>query len=449
MLTLNLRSLKAIGLVTAATALLAGCETINDYLGPSQKVTIKGERISVLNADKSAQADTTVADVAVKLPAAQINADWPQPGGNASNALQHLAASGPLNQVWNVSAGAGSSSSARLMASPIVGGGRIFTLDADAKLKSFDADTGAEAWSLDLTPDDRDSDKGFGGGIAYENGRLYVSTGFGFVVCLDAKDGKQIWKRDGSVPFRMAPVIRDGKVFVATQENQMLAMNAADGKVIWDHRGIAETAAIMRSNSVAVEGDLVIAPYSSGELFALRADNGRVLWNDTLSRGGQLTPLASVSDIAAKPVIDRGLVFAISHRGRFVAIDARTGERTWTIDVGGTQRPWVAGDFVFVVTDEAKVLCVTRTTGKIRWSRQLQAFRNESSKRGPINWTGPVLASDRLIVASSEGEALSLSPFDGTTLSQIDISNGAFIAPIVAKETVYILTDNGGLYAYR
>jgi outer membrane protein assembly factor BamB len=229
----------------------------------------------------------------------------------------------------------------------------------------------------------------------------------------------------------------------------MLAINEADGKVLWDHRGIAETAAILRSNSAAVDGELVVAPYSSGELYGLRADNGRVLWTDTLSRGGQLTPLASVSDIAAKPVIDRGLIFAISHKGRFVAINARTGERAWTIDVGGTQRPWVAGDFVYVVTDEAKVLCVTRTTGKIRWTRQLKAFENESSKRGPITWTGPVLVSERLIVASSDGEALSLSPFDGKTLGEIGISDGAFIAPIVARDTVYILTDGGKLYAYR
>jgi outer membrane protein assembly factor BamB len=247
----------------------------------------------------------------------------------------------------------------------------------------------------------------------------------------------------------MAPVVSGGRVFVATQENQLFALDTKDGKVIWDHRGIAETAAILRSNSVAVEGEMVIVPYSSGELFALRADNGRVLWSDTLSRGGQLTPLASVSDIAARPVIDKGFIFAISHAGRLVAINARTGERTWTIDVGGTQRPWVAGEFVFVVTDDAKVLCVTRTTGKIRWSRQLQAFRNEDHKRGPINWSGPVLASDRLIVVSSLGQATMLSPFDGKTLGDIEISGGAYISPIVARDTVYLLTDNAGLYAYR
>lgn len=441
-------SLRVLALVTAA-AVLAGCETVDDYLGRGEKITIKGERIAVLNTDQAAKPDAEVADVAIKLPAASANAEWSQPGGVASNALQHLSAKGDLNEAWSASVGQGSSSSVRLMASPVVGGGKIFTLDAEATVRAFDADTGNEVWAKDLTPEDRDSDKGFGGGVSFDKGRLFVSTGFGFVVAMDANSGEQIWKRDGSTPFRMAPVVVDGKVYVATQENQMLALNQADGKVVWDHRGISETAAILRSNSAAVDGELVVAPYSSGELFGLRADNGRVLWSDTLSRGGQLTPLASVSDIAAKPVIDRGLIFAISHKGRFVAINARTGERAWTIDVGGTQRPWVAGEFVYVVTDEAKVLCVTRTTGKIRWTRQLKAFENESSKRGPITWTGPVLASERLIVASSEGEALSLSPYDGKTLGEISISDGAFIAPIVARDMVFILTDNGKLYAYR
>lgn len=438
-----------VAVIAFAAAALTACETVDDYLGRGEKVTIKGERVAVLNTDQAAKVDAAVADVEVKLPPAQTNADWAQPGGNASNALQHLSAKGELNEAWDVGIGQGSSSSVRLMASPVVGGGRIFTLDAEANVRAFDIDTGAQVWSRDLTPDDRDSDKGFGGGVSFDKGRLYVSTGFGFVAALDANSGEQIWKRDGTTPFRMAPVVLDGKIYVATQENQMLAMNAADGKVVWDHRGIAETAAIMRSNSAAVDGDLVVAPYSSGELFGLRADNGRVLWSDTLSRGGQLTPLASVSDIAAKPVIDRGLIFAISHRGRFVAINSRTGERAWTIDVGGTQRPWVVGDFVYVVTDEAKVLCVTRATGKIRWTAQLKAFAHESSKRGPITWTGPVLASNRLILASSEGTAVALSPFDGKTINEMDLDGGAFIAPIVARDTVFILTDNGKLAAYR
>ncbi len=440
---------RPLAIIICSALAIAGCDTVGDMLAPQEKIKIKGERVAVLKTDTTPVADVTLSDIPIKLPASVLNSDWTQPGGNASNNLQHLSAKGELNRIWSADIGAGSSSSVRLVATPVIGAGRIYTLDAEATLRAMDAASGSEVWRKDLTPEDQDSDKGFGGGVAFADGKVFVSTGFGFVAALDANSGQEVWRRQGAVPYRMAPVVADGKVYVATQENQLLAINAADGKVAWDHRGIAESAGILRSNSVAVEGDVVVVPYSSGELFALRADNGRVLWSDTLSRGGQLTPLASLSDIAARPVIDRGYIFAISHSGRLVAIEGRTGERVWTVDVGGTQRPWVAGDFVYVVTDDAKVLCVTRKDGKIRWKRQLQAFENEERKRGPVTWSGPVLASDRLILLSSQGEAVALSPFDGKTTAEINISTSAFIAPIVAQDTLYVLSDNAELTAYR
>jgi outer membrane protein assembly factor BamB len=203
------------------------------------------------------------------------------------------------------------------------------------------------------------------------------------------------------------------------------------------------------SNSVAVSGDLVVVPYTSGELFALNVRNGRAVWSDTLARSGGLTPLASLADISGRPVIDRGLVFANSHAGRLVAIDMRTGERVWTIDVGGTQRPWVVGDYVYVITDNAQVLCVRRADGRIRWIHQLDAYRDAEGRRGAIAWSGPVLVSDRLIAVSSEGYAISISPYTGQVLGQIDIPDKAFIAPVVANNTVYVLTDDAKLTALR
>jgi outer membrane protein assembly factor BamB len=148
-------------------------------------------------------------------------------------------------------------------------------------------------------------------------------------------------------------------------------------------------------------------------------------------------------------VIDRGLVFANSHAGRIVAIDIRTGERAWTIDVGGTQRPWVVGDYVYVITDDAKVLCIRRADGRVRWVTQLDAYRNSETRSGAISWSGPVLVSDRLIALSSEGYALSISPYTGEVLGQVDIPDKAFIAPVVADNVVYILTDDGRLTALK
>src|SRR5262249_18349759 len=192
----------------------------------------------------------------------------------------------------------GSSSSTRLTASPVVADGKIFVLDSEVEVSAYNAKNGDRLWQVDLTPEDEDAEEGFGGGGAFDGGKHFVWTGFGFVVALDANSGKQIWRRAATVPFRAAPVVNGGRVFVSTQENQLLALAEDDGRVLWDHRGIAESAGILGSNSVAVSGDMVVVPYTSGELFALNVRNGRALWSDTLARTGGLTPLSSLADIS-------------------------------------------------------------------------------------------------------------------------------------------------------
>lgn len=449
MFRLNTAKLAAMSLMAASALTLGACETFEQFISPTQKVDIKGERVPVLPGVRGVEADPKLAGEAVKLPRPVVNPDWPQPGGYADNVMHHLAVAGNLDRIWSSSAGQGSSSASRLTASPVMAGGAVYTLDSEVVVSAFNAKSGDRIWSVDLTPDDEDSEEGFGGGVAVDNGRVFVSTGFGFVAALDAKTGKEIWRRSATVPFRAAPVVNGGRVFVSTQENQLLALAEDDGRVLWDHRGIAESAGILGSNSVAVSGEIVIVPYTSGELFALNVRNGRPAWSDTLARTGTLTPLASLADISGRPVVDRGLVFANSHAGRIVAIDIRTGERVWTIDVGGTQRPWVAGDYVYVITDDAQVMCIRRADGRIRWITQIDAFRNAESKRGAIAWSGPVLVSDRLLALSSEGYAVSISPYTGEILGRIDIPDKAFIAPIVADGIVYILTDDGRLTALK
>lgn len=445
----NRAPLAAASLLIASAVSLSACETFDQFLTPGTKVNIRGERVSVLPTARTIDADPKLVAEAVKLPKPVVNPDWPQPGGYADNVMHHLSAAGALDNAWSTGVGAGSSTASRLTASPVIANGKIFALDSEVQVTAYDAKSGDRLWQVDLTPEDEDAEDGFGGGVAADGKRVFVSTGFGFVVALDADSGKELWRRSATVPFRAAPVVNGGRVFVSTQENQLLALAEDDGRVLWDHRGIAESAGILGSNSVAVSGDLVVVPYTSGELFALNVRNGRAAWSDTLARSGGLTPLSTLADISGRPVIDRGLVFAISHAGRLVSIDIRTGERVWTIDVGGTQRPWVAGDYVYVITDNAKVLCVRRADGRVRWIRQLDAYRNAETRSGSISWSGPVLVSDRLIALSSEGFAISISPYTGEVLGQIDIPDKAFIAPVVADNTVYILTDDARLTALR
>jgi outer membrane protein assembly factor BamB len=219
--------------------------------------------------------------------------------------------------------------------------------------------------------------------------------------------------------------------------------------VLWDHQGISESAGILTSTSAAVSGDTVVVPYTSGELYAIRINTGTPEWNDMLTKSGNVTALSELDDIAGRPVIDRDMVFAISHSGLMAAINLNTGERVWSRDVGGIQSPWAAGDYVYVLTVDGQVLCLQRKDGKVKWLHPLPRWEDPKSRDGAIVWSGPVLVSDRLIFVSSSGKAISLSPYTGDLLGRVDIPDGTYIGPVVANGTLYLLTNSAQLIAMR
>jgi outer membrane protein assembly factor BamB len=450
---LSVRPRNFLGLAAAAL-LLSGCSGAFDFLdgiggSSGNKDRLPGERISVLTLEQRLEADPKLADLSVQLPRPYQNQSWPQAGGYSSHAMHHLAVPENPRRAWRADAGDGSGGNTRLTSTPVVAGGIAYVLDSEAQISAFDTNTGKRVWRRDLTPRKERSEAGFGGGVAYDGERVFVSTGFGNVHALDAKSGAEIWKREIGIPFRAAPTVDGGRVFVSTSDNQLQVLAVDDGRILWNHRGISETAGLLGSASAAVSGDLVVVPYTSGEIYAFRVQNGQMVWTDSLTRTGNLTSLTALNDIAGRPVIDRDRVLAISHSGRMVAIDLRTGQRVWTRNIGGVQTPWVAGDFVYVVSTNAEVVCISRRDGRIRWITRLPRFEDEEDREDPIEWSGPVLAGNRLIVLSSDGYALSISPYSGEVLSSIEMPDGTFIPPIVADGTIYILTDDADLIAMR
>jgi outer membrane protein assembly factor BamB len=466
---MNARKLRHAALVLALAFGTAGCSSgITDmfagWFTGTTKSKLRGERISVMSADETLRIDDTLRSVPVVLPPPYRNSEWPEPGGYASNAMYHLEASGPLQQVWQQDAGKGSDTASRLTAAPVVAGGRIFVLDSAAHVFAFDAGSGSPLWDKSLAPDGKDNSyflgllgddgkidptKGYGGGVATDDGKLFVTSGFGQVVAFDARTGKRLWVQDLGVPIVNAPAANGGRIFVSTQENHLYALAEADGRRLWDHQGISESAGLMESTSAAVSGEYVMAPYSSGEIYALRVQNGRPAWNDLLTHSGVATALSELDDIAGRPVVDRDIVFVISHSGVMAAISINTGERLWSRDIGGIQTPWAAGDYVYVLTTDEQIICLTRKEGKVKWIHQLQRWDDPDSKSGAIVWAGPVLVSDRLVVVSSKGVAAAISPYTGELMGKMEIPTGTYIAPVVANGTMYLYTSDAQLVALR
>lgn len=434
--------------IVAVSLLVGACNALPNWFGEAEEAPLPGERISVVALEQAPKADPRIADLQVRLPPPADNATWPQAGGYASHAMHHLKAPGPLETTWRADIGAGISDDRRLMSAPVVTDERVYTLDAAGRLSAFDSSSGKMFWRVDTLPDDEDDDA-MGGGIAFDNGRIYVTTGAGEVVTVDAKEGGEIWRTSIDAPIRSAPTLSDGRVFAVTYDNQLYAFDATTGRELWSHIGITEPAQLLGSPSPAVAGGLVVTAYSSGEVFALRADNGRVAWSDALAFGRKTGSLASLNDINGSPVIDGDRVYAISLAGHLVAISLRTGDRLWDQEVSGVQTPWIAGDFLFILTTDGEILCISRRDGRIRWVQSLPRYEKPEKKSDPIFWTGPILVSDRLIVVGTHGEALAISPYDGQVIGIIDVPGAVGLAPVAANGSVYVLTDAGKLVALR
>jgi outer membrane protein assembly factor BamB len=435
-----------VAILIAAALAASGCSV---FKKGKPKTPVLGERIPVLTAEGDIQVDPATTALPMTLPAPVTNTDWAQSGGDADKSMGHLALGTALSQAWEVQAGRGSSLTARLAAAPIVSGDRVFTIDTLGAVRAFDARNGAQLWASQ-TPNDKGNEASlYGGGIAFHNGRIYATNGLGYVAALDASNGGIVWQVRPAGPLRGAPTIANDAVYVMTQDNQIYSLKESDGSTNWSQAASLEIAGVFGSASPAAGQGTVVAGFSSGELNAYRYENGRQVWQDTLQRTSIRTSVSSLSDIDADPVIDSGQVIAVGGGGRMVALEITTGQRQWELNIAGISTPWVAGDWIFVVTDEAKLVCIARANGHVRWVAQLPEFEKPKSKRGEIEYSGPVLAGNRLIVTASNGAIVNVDPANGSFQSQTQIKSGISLSPVVANSTLYILDDDARLHAFR
>jgi outer membrane protein assembly factor BamB len=434
--------------LTALALIAAGCSAFD---GNDNDAPLEGERISVLELQRNLEPDSAALEAQGFIaPQAWANEFWPQNGGYPNHTMQQMVLSeGPLKQIWKSSIGKGAQASLPLVAQPILVDGRVYTIDTESTLSAFDSKSGKKLWTQNIAPKSEEDDPVIAGGVAYSQGRLYITSGYAELLVVDPASGKIIWRKALPAPCRAAPTIMDNRLFLVTLDNRLMAFSVEDGTLLWEFAGLAETAGLVGAASPAASREVVIPAFSSGELFALRVENGSVSWADNLSSARRVGNLAAMSSIRGLPVIDKGMVFAISYGGRLVAIDERTGTRIWQREIGGSETPWVAGNHLFVISSENELVGMGRDSGVIRWVTTLPRFKKAEKREDPIIWTGPVLAGGRLIVAGSNGQIIETDPDTGKTIRSWTAQGPITISPIVAGGMLYLLSDNGTLAAYQ
>lgn len=427
---------------------LTGCSSIGNFFSDKKDAPLTGERVALFAAAGQEAYDTTLQSEAIELPSAWTNEVWPQSGGYPNHAMGHLTLGRDLKRAWKVPIGAGGYRRNPLISQPVVAEGKVFALDSRSRVSAFAIENGKQVWRTSVAPKDEDDDSALGGGLAYAGGRLYATNGYKQLLAIDPKDGKTLWTVAVPSIVRSAPTAADGRVYVSTLDGKLVAYAAADGALLWSFAGVTETTSLLGSIAPAVQGPLVVMPMASGDVLGLRPENGQPVWTDNLSTLQRSTAIMAISDIRGQPVIDRNVVYAASFSGRMVALDAISGQRIWQRDIASAETPWSAEGAVFVITSDQKLMALARASGGTRWAVDLPRFE-QGTKGKAVVWTGPVLAGGRLILASSGGKMLEVDPLTGKTLRETKLPRNVMVPPVVAQNTLFLLTEFGELCAYR
>jgi len=451
MTTLSLKRAARGALIAGSlAAMLTGCAG-NGLFGKRERTTPTiGDRTPILSRiEAGTSVNPGLADVTVVLPPAVANTEWSQVGGAADKSYGHLQLAEVPTKVWSAQI-AGSSSRERLAASPVVGSNTLFVEGTDGTIHAFDKKTGAQVWRAENdTMDDDMRPSAFGGGVSYDNGTVYATNGVGEVKAKNAETGELLWQVKPAGPLRGSPTIAFGQIYVMTQDNQIIALDATNGETLWNKGGSSAQSGVFGVAAPAAGQGTIVAGYSSGELTAYRYENGRELWADALARTNISTQVSSLTDIDADPIIDSGRVYALGQGGRMAAYELVTGQRIWELNLAGISTPAIAGEWIFTLTDDGRLLAIARTNGQVRWISQLPQFRKEEKKKDPIFWMGPVLAGNQLWVANSQGEVWRVSAGEGSAQLFAELDDPISLAPIVADGHLYILDDGGKIHAWK
>jgi outer membrane protein assembly factor BamB len=452
------RNASVIAAIAIASIGMAGCSSfhINNpfHAPPKGPAANESQRISLLELNDQLRVSSSLKGQDFYLPPPQPQADWPLPGGTLQQSVENVDAAPDFAIAWRRGFGARSTKHEHVMAPPIEADGKVFVMDAAAGVSAFDARSGAQVWRTNLRPKSKQEKQAYGGGLAYADGKLYVASGFRLVAQLDPANGRPVWITRTIAPIHDAPTVADGRVYAINVDDELLTFNADSGAPDWTYQALTEPARMLMASSPAISNGTLVASFASGELVALRSDNGTELWNQPLSHTTRVSALSEIRDIAGRPVIYKGDVYAISHADVMAATDLRTGGVRWTIPLSSFTTPWPAGDVVFAVDDSGQVICAARDSGQLYWITDLNAPApgtkgKKPRKRSSEVWSSPILANGRLIIVSDKGQAVAIDAKTGDVSRRLKIGDDALLGPIAAGGMLYVATQKADLIAIR
>ena len=401
------------------------------------------DRISVLSYSSDLLISTELDSKKIILSQAREVNYWSQSGQNPQNNLSHIYSDLKFENKKKILK---DSNSATNTIQPIYFEGNLCNVSTKGFLRCLDTNTEEILFEVDLKTEFEENYDIIRGGLAYFDDQIVLADGYGQVKVLSGIDGSIIWENNINLPILSAPIIYRGYIYFITLNNKIYAMDFTTGEVKWSFQTIFDDKKSLFTGVPAAIDNIIIAPFSNGEIIAFIYDTGSILWSENVSKVSSLSNF-DIKDIAANPVISDDKIYTLSNNGRLVATNMINGSLAWSLEISGTNSPSISNMQLYVIDNESRLFCINKMSGEIYWITQLEENKNGKKSGKSNDWKGPYLINGLLYTLSTHGELLSISPITSEILSSKNIKiTGISIDPVILSKNIFIIDNNSNIY---
>tara|TARA_B100001029_G_C15055713_1_gene454196 strand:+ start:1468 stop:2775 length:1308 start_codon:yes stop_codon:yes gene_type:complete len=402
---------------------------------------------SILKYDAEISETITLNKADIKLGQAKEIYYWSKNSQNPQNNLGNILNNSGFNNKKKIVNGKKGPFS---LVQPVFFENSLCHLISDGYIECIDTETNKTRFNVSIKPENIKNYEVIRGGISYFDEKLFFVDGYGQIISIDTNDGKIIWSKSISYPILSPPLIYRGYIYFVSADNRIFSVEINTGEIAWSFQTILETKkSIYTASPVAFE-NIIIAPFSNGELIAFKYDNGQPLWSDIASKVSIISNF-DIKDISADPVISSNNLFSLSTNGKFLSINAITGKREWVIDISGRNTPIISGNQIYLLNNDSKLFCLNKNTGEVFWINQLDKFNGKNEDAKNLNlWLGPYLINDYLYLISYFGELIKIDPIDGNIIYSDSLNiKEIMIEPIILTDEIYFTDINSNVYRFK
>lgn len=337
-----------------------------------------------------------------------------------------------VRRLWNTRVG-DSAEFLRLALQPAGDGNRVYAASRDGNVMALDPASGRPAWRTEL-----DLELSAGPGIG--TNIVVVGAADGFLIGLDKNSGEELWRSNVSGETLSRPAVNDDIVVTMTIDNRLRAVSAFDGSERWTIEQSTPALTMRGSSTPVFVGTTVIAGFDNGRLVAVNASNGDTVWEVMLAPPSGRSDLERLSDVDGNLAVIGQDVYAAGYQGNLAAIAAESGQMLWSRDVSTYQGVSADWNNIYTVDEEGVVIALARRNGDEAW-RQTSLLRREPTLPTPFQTT--------VVVGDLEGYMHFFSNFDGDPVARVRAGNKAIsAAPIVMGDRLFVQSDGGSVSAY-